>query len=158
MKQIYVFLFFLMLCSCEYFNVKKTSPEAILKEELQTFNWNDVDAYPSFSQCDSVETKQQRKSCFERVLTLHIANFLQNEKIVITQDVRDTMILQFQVSETGLLKLNQVKIDTLTQSEIPEIETLLYQSLEGLPKIFPATKRGQQVKTQFNLPIIIDIN
>lgn len=155
MKQICFFLFFLMLCSCEYFNVKKTSSEAILKEELQTFNWNDVDAYPSFSECDSVDTKTDRKSCFEGVLTQHIWEFLSREKIVISQDINDTIILKFQVSETGNLKLVNTKIDSLTRYVIPEIENLIYKSLDSLPRIFPATKRGQQVKTEFELPIII---
>lgn len=155
MKQICVFMSLLMLCSCEYFNVKKTSSEAILNEELQTFNWNDVDAYPSFSECDSVDTKTERKSCFEQVLTQHIWEFLNAEKIVISQDINDTMILKFQVSETGNLKLVNAKIDSLTRYVIPEIEALLYKSLDSLPRIFPATKRGQQVKTEFELPIII---
>lgn len=157
MKQICVFLSVLMLCSCEYFNVKKTSSEAILKEELQTFNWNDVDAYPSFSACDSVETKMDRKSCFEHVLTLHIWEYLKQERIVVTKDVSDTIILSFRVSELGDLKLINTKIDSITRHEIPEIEALLYKSLEQLPPVFPATKRGQQVKTEFQLPIIIDI-
>ena len=61
MKQICVFLGFLMLMSCQYFNVKKTSSDAILKEELQTFNWNEVDEYPSFPECDSAITKQEKK-------------------------------------------------------------------------------------------------
>jgi len=155
MKQICVFLSVLMLCSCEYFNVKKTSSEAILNEELQTFNWNDVDAYPSFSECDSVDTKTERKSCFEQVLTQHIGAFLNAEKIVVSQDINDTLILKFQVSEIGNLKLINVKIDSLTRYAMPEIEALLYKSLDALPKIFPATKRGQQVKTEFELPIII---
>ncbi|MCL5126842.1 hypothetical protein [Algibacter sp. L4_22] len=157
MKQICVFLSVLMLCSCEYFNVKKTSSEAILKEELQTFNWSDVDAYPSFSECDSIETKTDRKSCFESVLTLHIWEFLKQEKIVVTHDISDTIILSFRVSETGDLKLRNAKIDSLTRHEIPEIESLLYKSLDGLPQVFPANKRGQQVKTEFELPIIINI-
>ena len=62
--------------SCEYFNAKKTSSEAILKEELKTFNWNDVDEYPSFSICDSSATKQERKQCFENTLTKHISQIL----------------------------------------------------------------------------------
>ncbi|MEP5338402.1 MAG: hypothetical protein ABJL44_06385 [Algibacter sp.] len=158
MRSLYVFLVFLMATSCEYFNVKKTSSEAILKEELQTFNWKDVDEYPSFSQCDSVTLKQERKDCFQRVLMTHISSFLQNEKIVVSQDISDTIILNFQVSETGDLKLLHAKIDSVTNIGIPEIETLLYKSLDALPKIFPATKRGQQVKTEFTLPIIIAAN
>jgi hypothetical protein len=146
-----------MLCSCEYFNVKKTSSEAILKEELQTFDWNEVDAYPSFSECDSVGSKAKQKTCFESVLTWHIWEFLEHERIVVSQDVRDTIVLSFQVSEIGELKLNKTKIDSLTLREIPEIESLLNRSLDNLPQIFPATKRGQQVKTKFELSIIIGI-
>jgi len=157
MKQFYVFLFLLMLSSCEYFNVKKTSSEDILKEELQTFNWNEVDAYPSFTECDSVGSKAKQRTCFENVLTWHIWEFLEHERIVVTQDVSDTIILSFQVSESGELKLNKTKIDSVTLHEIPEIESLLFKSLDNLPEIFPATKRGQQVKTKFELPVIIDI-
>lgn len=158
MRSRFVFLFFLVVTSCDYFNVKKTSTEAILKEELQTFNWNDVDAYPSFLQCDSVTLKQERKDCFQQVLTRHISSFLQNENIVVTQDISDTIVLSFQVSKVGDLKLLRAKIDSVTIDGIPEIERLLYKSLESLPKIFPANKRGQQVKTEFTLPIIIAVN
>lgn len=158
MRYFSVFLFFLMLTSCEYFNVKKTSTEAILKEELQTFNWNDVDEYPSFSICDYSITKEERKVCFQHTLTTHITDFLQKEAIVVTQDINDTMMLQFQVSKLGKLVLLKSKIDSLTINEIPNIKSLLDKSLDSLPKIFPALKRGQQVTTEFNLPIIIHVD
>jgi hypothetical protein len=158
MKKIWVFLFVLVLHSCEYFNVKKITPEAILNEELQTFTWNDVDVYPSFSVCDSLKTKEKKTNCFTEVLTQHILKYLENEPIIVTHDVKDTINLEFQVSETGVLSLHDVKIDSLTIKEIPNIENLIYSSLDSLPKIFPATKRGQQVKTEFKLPIIIHAN
>jgi hypothetical protein len=158
MKQICVFLVFLILTSCEYFNVKKTSSEAILKEELQTFNWNEVDAYPTFSSCDSSATKSESERCFEQTLTKHITGYLQKETIVVTKDVHDTILLDFQVSEKGSLSLLNSKIDSITLQEIPNIEELLLLSLDSLPKVFPATKRGQQVKTQFKLPLIITVN
>lgn len=148
----------LMLNSCEYFNVKKTSSEAILNEELQTFNWNDVDEYPNFSECDSISIKEDRKICFQSVITLHIWEFLKNEKLVVSQDINDTIILSFQLSENGDLKLVNTKVDSLTLQEIPEINKLFYKSLDSLPKIYPAIKRGQQVKTEFSLPIIIHVN
>lgn len=147
-----------MLVSCEYFNAKKTSSEAILKEELQTFNWNDVDEYPSFSVCDSSATKQERKFCFENTLTTYITAYLQKDTIVVTQDINDTIHLQLQVSRKGLLSLVDIQVDSLTIQEIPNIKALLAQSLDSLPKIFPALKRGQQVKTEFKLPIIIQVN
>lgn len=147
-----------MLTSCEYFNVKKTSSQAILKEELQTFNWNDVDEYPSFSVCDSISLKEDRKGCFQSVLTLHIWEFLKQKELVVSKDIRDTILLQFQVSKEGNLFLMDTKIDSLTTQEIPNIKSLLNESLDSLPKLFPAIKRGQQVTTEFNLPIIINVN
>ena len=158
MKLFCVFLLVFVLTSCEYFNVKKTSSEAILEEELQTFNWNDVDEYPSFSLCDSLSVKEDRKGCFQSVLTVHIWEYLKGEKLVVSQDINDTIILNFQVSEKGSLKLLDAKIDSLTLQEIPDINKLLQQSLDSLPKIFPAIKRGQQVTTEFKLPIIINVN
>lgn len=155
MKQIWVFMVVLMLASCEYFNVKKTSTEAILNEELKTFNWNDVDVYPSFSVCDSVESKQEKTSCFANVLTTHILNHLESESIIVTHDVTDTINLKFQVSETGLVSLLNVEVDSVLVQEIPNIKDVISSSLDSLPKVFPAIKRGQQVKTEFNLPIII---
>ncbi|WNH08283.1 hypothetical protein [Thalassobellus suaedae] len=157
MKHLYVFILVFMLTSCEYFNVKKTSSEAILNEELQTFNWNDVDAYPTFSSCDSMLTKQEKKQCFESHLTTQIFSFLESEGIVVTQDINDTIVLSFEVSETGVLSLSSSKIDTLTFQEIPNIKTLLNKSIDSLPKIFPAIKRGQQVKIAFELPVIINV-
>lgn len=158
MKQLYAFLLVLTLTSCEYFNVKKTTSEAILKEELQTFNWNDVDVYPTFSTCDSVESKNEKTACFTEVLTTHILGFLQNKNIIVTHHITDTINIKLRVSETGDLSLLNIKADSLIIKEIPNLEALIYSSLDSLPKVFPAIKRGQQVKTEFELPIIIYAN
>ncbi|CAH8284924.1 hypothetical protein EV196_101157 [Mariniflexile fucanivorans] len=158
MKQICIFIVAFTLTSCEYFNAKKTTPEAILKEELQTFNWNDVDVYPSFSVCDSIDSKSEKTACFTEILTNHILDYLQNKSIVVTHDVSDTINLKFQVSETGVLSLLNIETDSLILKEIPNIGDLIYSSLDSLPKVFPAIKRGQQVKTEFELPVVIQAN
>lgn len=158
MRYLFVFVFILSLTSCEYFNVKKTSSEAILEEELQTFNWIDVDEYPSFSKCDALVSKEERVLCFQETITANITNSLQEERIVVTQDIKDTIILKFQVSNKGGLVLLEAKIDSLTTQEIPNIKQLINSSLDALPKIFPAIKRGQQVTTEFKLPIVILVN
>lgn len=158
MKRLAVFLLFLGLVSCEYFNVKKTTPEAILTEELKTFNWNEVDSYPSFSVCDTLQTKTEKKACFESTLVNHIMEVLQKETIVVSKDVKDTIMLSFLISETGALSINSIEINPITQEEIPNIETFITESLDTLPQIYPAIKRGQQVKTQFKLPIILQVN
>lgn len=158
MKQIAVFILFLFLVSCQYINVKKTTSEAIYKEELKTFNWNQVDNYPSFSVCDKVQSKTDKKQCFETTLANHISNKLQAETIIVNQDINDTIMLSFLISEQGILQINSIEIDSLTTQEIPNLEGLIIESLNTLPEIFPAIKRGQQVKTEFKLPIVLQVN
>ncbi|WP_233783179.1 hypothetical protein [Flavivirga eckloniae] len=138
--------------------MKKTSSEAILNEELKAFNWNDVDEYPTFAACDSLSTKQEKQQCFTNTLTGHIFKYLQNEVLVVTRDINDTINLKLQVSETGTVTILETKVDDLIIKEIPNIKDLLTESLDSLPKVFPAIKRGQQVITEFRLPIIISVN
>ncbi|GAL66757.1 hypothetical protein [Jejuia pallidilutea] len=158
MRQFVVILFVFTIISCEYFNVKKTSSDAILKEELQTFNWDDVDTYPTFTVCDSLTSKTDKKDCFQYTLTSNITAYLQKQMIVVTKDVNDTLVLKMTVTNTGKIKLLEAKMDALTQQEIPELEALLFKSLDTLPEIFPAIKRGQHVTSEFELPLIIKVN
>jgi hypothetical protein len=46
----------------------------------------------------------------------------------------------------------------LTKQQIPELDSILKSSLEGLPKLYPAIKRSQQVQTVFQLPIILRVD
>ncbi|MEL0644058.1 hypothetical protein V6251_06665 [Olleya sp. Ti.3.14] len=158
MKQIAVFLLCLMLASCQYFDVQKTSSEAILKKELKTFNWKEVDSYPSFKTCDTLQSKLDAKQCFETTLANHISSKLQEQTIIVSQDINDTILLSLLISEKGELVINAIEIDSVTTLEIPEIKTIITNSLDTLPTIYPAIKRGQQVKSQFKLPIVLRVN
>jgi len=158
MKQLTVFILMLCLCSCDYFDKKKVNSQDIVNEELQTFNWNDVDQYPSFKTCESLGSKQESKQCFETTLITHITNKLSDEFIVVTENVVDTVVIKFHISETGSLSVLNIKNKVTTKEQIPNLDSLLLKSLDSLPKIFPAIKRGQQVKTEFTLPIVIQVN
>ncbi len=158
MKQIAVFLLCLILASCQYFDVEKTSSEAILKKELKTFNWKEVDSYPSFKTCDTLQSKLDAKQCFETTLANHISSKLQEQTIIVSQDINDTILLSLLISEKGELVINAIEIDSITTLEIPEIKTIITNSLNTLPTIYPAIKRGQQVKSQFKLPIVLRVN
>jgi len=158
MKQIAVFLLCFMLASCQYFDIEKTSSDTILKKELKTFNWKELDSYPSFKTCDSLQSKLDAKQCFETTLANHISSKLQEKTIIVTQDINDTIMLSLLISEKGALLINAIEIDSITTLEIPEIKHLISESLNTLPTIYPAIKRGQQVKSQFKLPIVLQVN
>lgn len=158
MQKLFVFLLIISATSCEYFNAKKITSETIYNEELKMVNWNAVDTYPTFSVCDTFESKNEKKTCFENTLSQHITSSLQNEAIVVSQDIEDTVVLEFQISELGEITVKHINLNAVTVLEIPEIKNMIASSLNTLPQVFPAIKRNQPVKTEFKLPIVIAVN
>ena len=157
MKYLKLFILIICLTSCDYFDKKKVNSQDIVKEELETFNWNEVDEYPSFENCNTSDTKALRKQCFQTTLTNHITSQLALRKIVVTEDLNDTIEMSFFISEKGDLRVLNIESNPKITSQIPEINTFLTESLNNLPQISPAIKRGQQVKTEFKIPIIIKV-
>lgn len=158
MRPIVFLLILLLTTSCSYFEKKKVYTEDLLKEELQTFNWNEVDSYPTFSSCDSITIKADSKACFQNTLVFNVNRFLEAQNIIVSEDVYDTIRLTITIDNNGILKVESMTFKPETVNQIPEIDSLLGQSLRGIPKIFPAIKRGQQVTTAFELPVIVKIN
>ena len=158
MKYISLILLFFCISSCDYFDKKKVNAEDLLNQELQFFNWNEVDVYPSFSTCDSSDVKEIRKLCFENTLSSYIFKHLNKQNIIVSQEIDDTLKMKIEISDQGALKILGIYNSEIIQKQIPDIDTLLIESLDSLPKIYPAIKRGQQVKTQFELPVIIKVN
>lgn len=158
MKYVVVIIIFSLVFSCDYFDVKKTSSEAILNEELQTFNWNEVDEFPTFSVCDSLTSKLEKESCFKTTLVKHVAKFLEHQKLIVTSEITDTLEVNFSISDKGETSINAIKVKDQTLKELPKIKELLIKSTNTLPQIYPAIKRGQQVNIQFKLPVIIGVD
>ena len=156
----YVKFIFLIFCltSCKYFDKKKVNAEELLNQELKTFNWNEVDEYPSFATCDSSNKKSARKACFENTITSYIFDHLNAQNIIVLEALNDTLEMTIEISDKGDLNVLNIKNSALVQEQIPNIDSLLISGLDSLPKIYPAIKRGQHVKTQFELPIIIKVN
>ena len=153
-----VFLFLILLfTSCDYFEKKKVNSDDLLEEELQTFNWNDVDTYPTFNSCDSITAKAASKACFQNTLLSSVNQYLEQQNIIVSEDVNDTIRLQLIIDNKGILKVDSITVKPETRFQIPEIDSLLYQSIKSIPKIYPAIKRGQQVTTAFELPVIVKI-
>ena len=155
MKHFLLVIICLILFSCNYFDVKKTSSDAILQEELKSINLNDVDVYPAFAACDTSSTIQERKLCFENTLIKHIQKRLSSLKMVVSTDLRDTIFIDFKLSDKGKISILNLKINKETIQALPNITDQIKLAIDSLPKIYPAIKRGQLVTTQFKLPIIV---
>ena len=157
MNRIIAFLFLITFCSCDFIEKKKVYSNDILEEELQAFNWNDVDEYPTFESCDTTLDKASKKACFENTLRQILNENLAKYQIIVSEEIHDTVQLKITIDSKGEFVINDIVSSEVTQVEIPQLDSLLRKSLDSLPKIYPAIKRSQQVKTQFSLPVIIKI-
>jgi len=158
MNRIVFLLILLFATSCNYFEKKKVYPEDLLEEELRTFNWNEVDTYPTFSSCDSITVREDSRACFQNTIIGSVNQFLEAQHIVVSNDVNDTIRLKISIDNKGVLQVESIQLQPETAVQIPEIDSLLRQSLKGIPKIYPAIKRGQPVTTAFELPVIVKID
>jgi uncharacterized protein YcbK (DUF882 family) len=75
----------------------------------------------------------------------------------VTQTVSDTIRIDLLVSNNGELQISKIQTQEVTRAEIPDLDSILNRSLKGLPKLYPAIKRSQQVQTAFQLPIILKV-
>lgn len=155
MKHTWLVILCIILSSCSFFDVKKTSSEAILTEELETFNWSEVDEYPTFSTCDSNLTSSFKKECFVNKLNHYVTKRFQKENIVFNDSFNETVELRLHISNTGKLTVKSIEIDSFSLEKIPNLDQVLETSFDSIPAILPAIKRGQQVNVEFKLPVII---
>lgn len=148
-------LLVLLLVSCDYFEKNKIDASTIIQEELETINWNEVDVYPSFENCEEASTKSDKKFCFENALIKHINQNLAKHVLVVSESINDTILLTLNCSNTGELTINHLKIREATRLQIQNLDSIILSSFDSLPKLYPAIKRSQPVATEFKLPIVL---
>lgn len=145
------------MVSCQEWNPKKVSSEEIYSEERKRINWREVDEYPVFEDCQTYTDKEAAKCCFEKKVAEYIYTSFGKQEFEVTETLNDTLLLYLAISETGNPQIDSLVADSLVKSQIPNLEELLQQSVDSLPKIYPASKRGIPVETVFKLPILISV-
>ena len=155
MRYIISLFFFFFFFSCELNINKKISVDEILDEEWKTFNWSDVDEYPSFSTCDSLSSLSLKKECFIFTLSNQISVDLISNTKTVNRIIQDTVILKFTISKDGEIDFDELIVDESIIDLRSLIDLSFKSSIKKLPKIFPAIKRGQQVNVKFSLPIYV---
>ena len=82
------------------------------------------------------------------------------EDKLVSNKINDTVFLSLLIDELGQISL--LNIDNLdgVLIEIPDIESILTNSLKNIPSLYPATKTnlGIPVSTKFQLPLILKSN
>lgn len=147
----------LLFSSCQYFDKQVPSKEELLQKELKTINWNEVDEFPSISECEKIEEEALRKQCFFEFLAQIIQEKLSADTLAILYPELDTIEVKVTIFPNATMQFEpQFPKDSVAYDTI-KIDSILKARLVDFPKVNPALKRGIPVKTQFTLPVILKI-
>ncbi|NBW27884.1 MAG: hypothetical protein EBR38_04885 [Flavobacteriaceae bacterium] len=155
MKKAFGFIFLILISSCQYFGGEVPSKKELLDKELNAINWNEVDEFPSFSECDKIKDERLQKQCFFEFLTQTIQEKLTSDTLATLYPELDTIEVKVTVFPNSTMKFEPQFPKDSTAYDTIKIDSILKSRLVNFPKVNPATKRGLPVTTQFILPVII---
>lgn len=144
------------LSSCEFLE-KKVGLN--LKElELDTVvDIHSVDLYPEFSVCDSIMDRHERTRCFKNNLYKHFSSILLEHTFTSTKSIHETVVVKLRIDNKGVSHLVGIDSVKIVKEEIPILDSLIFASVQNLPELIPAKKKGIYVSTEYVIPIRIDI-
>ncbi|MAU63301.1 MAG: hypothetical protein CMC38_02985 [Flavobacteriaceae bacterium] len=155
LKIINFFLIIFLLLGCKNNSNQK---KVVVPSSLTV--WNVNDEFPSISSCEQIESESERKICFQQKLTKSIFDNIDFSKIVVNNNLNDTLKISILIDKDGKISIYDSEINLKVKKQIPLIDSILYDAINNLPKVLPAIKTniGVEVNSRFELPIIIKTN
>jgi len=147
-----VLLFF--ITSCDKLSFTKKTENKVLDTIV---DFSSVDRFPSFKNCDAIIDKQEKATCFRTTIHQKIGEELQQFTFTIKDSIDEVVYVDLIINSEGVFTLDSLQYSKKIKSELPKLESLLKLSIQKLPKIFPALKRGIPVTTKYRLPIRIQL-
>ncbi|MBV1887939.1 MAG: hypothetical protein KUG51_01490 [Urechidicola sp.] len=141
-----------LLVSCQFFKKKELSEDAIIDTIV---DYNTVDIFPLFPDCDSIPSQEKQKICSQIKLSEHLYASLAKTEISTSKSINDTLLIFLRIDSEGLVSLTNLKTSSIIKEQIPTLDSLMANSVQKLPQLKPAIKRGIPVATEFTLPIVI---
>ena len=155
MRKLPIICLLCLLTACDWSAKREEKTQELVDQEIQAIDWEDVDQYPLFADCDELASKPEQKKCFMETLLRHFSRSLQESDLVLEEEVKDTIFVNIRMEDTGAITLIDIKNDAQVSQQIPGFRNQIEKSLNNLPKIEPALKRGIPVSAKFRIPIVL---
>ena len=141
--------------SCDFISPKKTTlRNTVLLDTV--INYNEVDVYPLFLDCNNCDTSEKQNLCFEMELIRRLQKITNKNSLGANKQIRDTVMVDILVDNQGKISISKIHKNQNVLEQIPELDSLLYQSIAELPAaVQPSLKRGIPVNSMFKLPIVV---
>jgi hypothetical protein len=150
-----LFLIILVGTSCEFFNLNKRSQ---LQEVDTIINFSSVDASPTFEACKDFIDKEAKRNCFRNTIYTHISKSLAKHTFEVRKPIDEVIKVDVIINSKGNTTVLRIISSDLIKESFRSLDSFVEVSVANLPKLFPATKRGIPVTTQYQIPIQITVN
>lgn len=153
--RVFSFLILLMFCiSCENFPFSKKQQKPVSDTII---NFNEVDFSPSFKICDSIIEKEAKSVCFRTAIHQKIGEELQKQVFMIQDSIDEIVNVSLIIDSKGKIQFEKMDASEIIKNQLPKLDILIQESIQKIPAIYPAIKRGIPVTTKYTLPIRIQL-
>ncbi|WP_339659223.1 hypothetical protein [uncultured Polaribacter sp.] len=152
MRVVAVFIFVLFCTSCDKFTFSKNKN---LKVVDTIVDFTRVDFSPSFKECDSLIDTSKLSDCFRNTIHQKISLELQMHSLFIKDSIDEDVFADILINAKGQIVLQEIRSTENLQTQLPQLDSVLKQSIKNLPTINPAIKRGIPVSSKYRLKLKI---
>ena len=156
MRTLLLMVGLLLFVSCELFTSREKHTDQLINEELMAIDWNDVDQYPLFEECDELAEKSVQLQCFQEHMIRHMADTLEGLEYQISEDLHDTVKVDLLIDEHGFMTVLRVQNSNAVDQVLPDFNDEITKRLNDLTTVKPAIKRSVPVSIKFRLPIVLN--
>ena len=149
-----LFLLFLFITSCDNFSFSKNKN---LQAVDTIVDYTSVDFSPSFKVCDSIIDKHQKSNCFRTTIHQKIGVELQKHQFVIRDSISEIVYVDLLINSKGKIVIEAMASSEEIRIQLPELDSVLRISVDKIPNVYAAIKRGIPVTTKYRLPIKIQL-
>lgn len=138
--------------SCDKLSLTKNKNLKVLDTVV---NFSSVDTSPSFKICDSLIDKLTKSTCFRNTIHEKIGAELQRHVLKIKDSMDEIVFADLIINSEGKIIFKELQASENIKTQLPELDSLIQLSVNTLPSIHPANKKGIPVTTKYQLPIRI---
>ena len=118
--------------SCDFISPNKTTlRNAALLDTI--IDYNDVDVYPLFLDCNNCDTSEKQNLCFEMELIRRLQKITSKNSLGSSDVVSDTIMVDILVDTEGKISIVKIHKNPEIEQQVPELDSLLFKSFTSLP-------------------------
>ena len=152
-RYIYLSIISFLFLGCHLFESTKVPS----KEIKSASSWSDKDQGPNFIECSDFENDQEKKDCFESIISNTILDYLDQNPLESSESISEEINIVFKIDKEGYFSLEEFNGSNKINEAIPTLKEQLEIAVSLIPQAQPAVKTnvGTFVSTKLNLPIMI---